>query len=293
MTRSTAGHSGVERVVRSAASAALLAALWAGACGPGRPTADGVPAGRIVSLVPSLTEVLFAIGAGERVVGRTRWCDYPPAALAVPVVGEGIDFDPEAVAARRPDLVALYPSAANRAGMRRLQALGIPTVALTTDSLDQLARAARRLGQLTGLAARADSLALAFERALDSARRAPPPDTRPSVLLLAWDNPPIVIGGGSFQSELVALAGGANTFADLPQPSAPVSVETIAARDPDIVLISDSTVPGWTRRPEWRTVRAVRERRFAFIQGSDFARPTFRALDAARRLRAALERAAP
>jgi ABC-type Fe3+-hydroxamate transport system substrate-binding protein len=68
-----------------------------------------------------------------------------------------------------------------------------------------------------------------------------------------------------------------------------VSIETIAAGDPDIVLVSDSTVPDWTRRPEWRVVRAVRERRFVFVYGSDFARPTFRALDAVRRLRAALE----
>ncbi|HET7040177.1 MAG TPA: ABC transporter substrate-binding protein, partial [Gemmatimonadales bacterium] len=109
----------------------------------------------------------------------------------------------------------------------------------------------------------------------------------------AWDNPPITIGGGSFQSELVALAGGINVFADLPQPSAPVSLETIAARDPDLVLVSDSTVPAWSRRPEWRAVRAVRERRFVLVHGSDFARPTFRALEAVRRLRAALEGAAP
>jgi ABC-type Fe3+-hydroxamate transport system substrate-binding protein len=287
---------GIERVGRAArllsCAARLFPLLPLLSCAP-EPAPAAAPATRVVSLIPSLTEVLFAIGAGGRVVGRTRWCDYPPAALAVPVVGDGIAFDPEAVAARRPDLVALYPSAANRSGVLRLRALGIPTVELKTDSLDQLGPAARALGRLTGLAARADSVARAFEAALDSARRAPAPERRPSVLLLAWDNPPIVIGGGSFQSELVALAGGANAFADLPQPSAPVSMETIAARDPDIVLLSDSLVPGWTRRPEWRTVRAVREGRFAFILGGDFARPSFRALDAARRLRAALERAAP
>jgi ABC-type Fe3+-hydroxamate transport system substrate-binding protein len=277
--------------VRSAASAraALIVAVLAGAC-----TADSRPASppvarRVVSLAPSLTELLFAIGAGERVVGRTRWCDYPPAALDIPSVGEGIGFDPEAVAGRGPDLVALYPAASNRTAATRLAAMGIRTVELRTDSLDQLAPAARTLGRLTGYARAADSVARAFEALLDSARAAPRPAAPPSVLVLAWDNPPIVIGGGSFQSELVALAGGANAFGDLPQPSAPVSVETIAARDPDVVLVSDTTVPDWTRRPEWRVVRAVRERRFVFIHGSDFARPTFRALDAVRRLRAALE----
>src|SRR6266540_105393 len=74
----------------------------------GRTVALAAPARRIVSLLPSFTEILFAIGAGDRVVGRTKWCDYPPAALAVPSVGEGLPPNIEAVAARHPDLVVLY-----------------------------------------------------------------------------------------------------------------------------------------------------------------------------------------
>jgi ABC-type Fe3+-hydroxamate transport system substrate-binding protein len=267
----------------------LLVAL---ACAPTDRAADPAPAQRVVSLAPSLTELLFAIGAGDRVVGRTRYCDYPAEARAVPDVGEGIDFNPEAVAGRAPDLVAVYPTASNSAAAGRLRALGIAVVELRTDSLDQLAPSARTLGRLTGTSEQADRVAGAFAAALDSARRAPRPADPPSVLLLAWDNPPIVIGGGSFQSEIVALAGGVNVFADLPQPSAPVSVETIAARDPDLIVISDSGVPAWARRPEWQVVRAVRQRRFVTLAGSDFGRPTFRSLDTARRLRAALEAAA-
>lgn len=272
-------------------AAVLAAALAAGCAGDGPPTP--APARRVVSLAPSLTEVLFAIGAGGRVVGRTRWCDYPPAALAVPVVGDGIDFNVEAVAARRPDLVAYYPSATNREAARRLEALGIAAVALRTDSLDQVVAAARRLGALTGLAGRADSVADRFATALDSARRAPRPPRPRSVLLLAWDQPPIVIGGGSFQSELVALAGGRNVFADLAQPSAQVSLETIVARDPDVVLLTDDAEPAWADRPEWRVVPAVRERRFVRVTGTDFARPGFRALDAVRRLATALAETRP
>jgi ABC-type Fe3+-hydroxamate transport system substrate-binding protein len=281
-------RAGVPPLARAGVLIPLVAVL-AVACTAGGRAPEEQPARRVVSLAPSLTELLFAIGAGDRVVGRTRWCDYPAAALAIPSVGEGIDFDPEAVAGRAPDLVALYPSASNRAGAARLEAMGIRTVELRTDSLDQLAPAARTLGRLAGYSRQADSVARAFEAMLDSARAARREGAPPSVLILAWDNPPIVIGGGSFQSELVALAGGANAFGDLPQPSAPISIETIAARDPDVVLVSDSSLPDWTRRPEWRVVRAVRERRFIFIHGGDFARPSFRALDAVRRIRAALE----
>jgi ABC-type Fe3+-hydroxamate transport system substrate-binding protein len=82
-------------------------------------------------------------------------------------------------------------------------------------------------------------------------------------------------------------------FDDLPQPSAHVTLETIAARDPDVVLVTGSETPDWARRPEWRVIPAVRERRFVVIEGTDFARPTFRALDAVRRLAAALAAVSP
>jgi ABC-type Fe3+-hydroxamate transport system substrate-binding protein len=112
------------------------------------------------------------------------------------------------------------------------------------------------------------------------------------LLLLAWDQPPVVIGGGSFQHELVTLAGGENVFGDVVQPSAQVTIETIAARDPDLVLLLDpQAAPSWADRPEWRAVRAVRERRFVRVTGSAFSRPTLRALEAARALRAQLEAA--
>src|SRR3989441_12856054 len=87
----------------------------------GRRVTLAVPARRIVSLLPSFTEILFAIGAGERLVGRTTWCDYPPEALAVPSVGDGMPPSVEAVAARRPDLVLLYRSGPNVTAAEQLE----------------------------------------------------------------------------------------------------------------------------------------------------------------------------
>src|SRR5205823_1429476 len=111
-----------------------LVALAAAACARGEraPAAAGVvvtdDAGRrVVSLLPSFTEILFAIGAGERLVGRTAWCDYPPAALAVPSVGDGMPPNVEAVAARRPDLVVLYRSGPNVTAAEQLERLGVQT----------------------------------------------------------------------------------------------------------------------------------------------------------------------
>src|SRR5712671_8065591 len=93
------------------------------------------PARRVVSLLPSFTEILFAIGAGDRLVGRTTWCDYPPEARQVPSVGDGINPNLEAVVAARPDLVVLYRSARNESAAGQLGQLGIRAVLLTQDRL--------------------------------------------------------------------------------------------------------------------------------------------------------------
>src|SRR5438034_1026796 len=116
----------------------------------GRRVTLAAPARRIVSLLPSFTEILFAIGAGDRLVGRTTWCDYPPEALAVPSVGDGMPPSVEAVAARRPDLVVLYRAGPNVTAAAQLERLGIRTVLLDLNLLEQLGPAARRLGVLTG-----------------------------------------------------------------------------------------------------------------------------------------------
>ena len=278
---------------RQAFRFAAVAAVAAVACGPGRTPEVGGAARRVVSLAPAFTEILFAIGAGDRMVGRTSWCDTPPAALDVPSVGDGLSPNVEAILARNPDLVVVYASAANAAAAERLAGLGIQTLTLPMDRLAHVADAARMLGDAAGVGDQAHALAARFTAALDSARAVPPRAAPRRVLLLAWDAPPIVIGGGSFQHELVTLAGAENVFADLPQPSAQVTIEMIAARDPDLVLLLGEGEPSWAARPEWQVVRAIRERRFGAVRGTEFARPTFRALDAVRSLRAALDSAAP
>lgn len=280
----------------------LLAALL-GACGSSsRPPAGALtvvddagdtvrlaqPAQRVVSLSPATTELLFAIGAGGRLVGRTRWCDYPPAARDVPSVGDGLPPNIEAVLATHPDLVLLYRSPQNAEALAQLRAAGVATLQLTLDHLADVSRLARLLGPLLGQAAAGDSLAAGFDsaRAAAAARAATVPDSaRPRLLILAWDQPPIAIGAGSFQSEIVELAGGRNLFADLAAPSAPVSIEAIAARNPDLVLVTDSGTPGYVTRPEWAVVPAIREHHFVRLVDPAFGRPSPRALAVAESLR--------
>lgn len=253
------------------------------------------PAERVVSLIPATTELLFAIGAGPAVVGRTRFDDWPPAAASVPSVGDGLEPSLEAVLARRPDLVLLYRGSGTASAAAHLRSLGIPALAVRTDRLADVPRLARLLGTATGHRAGADSVATRFTRELDSVsvHAAGPPTTRPSVLLLAWTDPPLTIGAGSFLDEMVERAGGRNVFHDLAVASGPVSLEAIVARDPDVVLTFGADPAALAARPEWRAVRAVRLGHFIEMHGSEFSQPSPRSPQAVARLRRAFARWAP
>jgi iron complex transport system substrate-binding protein len=287
----------------SAAALALLAAIAVLGCRAERAGAAGgailviddagdtlrlpAPARRIVSLIPTTTEILLSAGLGDRVVGRTAWCDWPPNAAAIPSVGGGLPPNGEAVAARRPDLVLLYRASVNDEAAAQLETLGIPVLELRTDRVADVARAARLLGPLTGAPAALDETARAFERAIEAAST-PPGGAGPEVLLLAWPDPVIALGTGAFMSELLYLAGGRNTFSDVPTPSAPVSLETIVARNPELVFLADSAGAAMLARPEWRSVAAVRAGRVSTPLPPALTRAGLRAPLAVRQLRAAL-----
>ena len=248
------------------------------------------PPHRIVSLIPATTELLFAIGAGSSVVGRTEWCDYPPAAAAVPNLGDGIAPNVEAILASRPDLVLLYNSAQNAAIAARLRALGIPALRLNTDRLADVDRIGRLLGRVTGHAAAADSVAAVFDTALASAT-VTPAGPRPKVLLLVWEQPPMTIGRGSFLDELVRAG----------RRGQPVRGRGVECRDREHRggrVARSRPDPHHHRRPgrrspagpSGRPCARCGERRFLPVTGSEFNRPSPRAPAAIRELGARLRR---
>jgi iron complex transport system substrate-binding protein len=264
----------------------------------GRTVALPAPARRIVSLSPATSELVFALGLGDRLVGRTRWCDYPPDVRRVADVGDGLAPNVEAVAARKPDLVLLYASPANRAAAERFAALGIPVAALALDRAADLRRAALLVGGLAGATRAADSLVDTFdslrtEVAHEAARHRGP---RPKVYVDVWADPPMTVGRGSYLQEEVEAAGGDNVFDDLRAASATVSLEAIARRDPDVIVVlqtDTSRAPDLLARPGWDAVRAVREGRILVLDGTLFGRPSLRMPLAERDLAARLARLAP
>src|SRR6202008_4845326 len=210
--------------------------------------------------------------------------------LSIPSVGDGLPPNIEAVAARKPDLVVLYNAGPNVTAAKQLERIGIRTVLLDLNRLEDLGPAARTLGRLTGLEQQAELLARAMDSLASTNLHQPSPTS--TVAFVVWDNPPIIIGHGSYLDQLATQAGARNVFDDVAAPSAQVSLETIVARDPQwIAVLSDSAVPpAFAKRREWRAVRAVREGHFLLLPGSLFGRPGPRSGQAIQQLRMRLQR---
>ena len=231
---------------------------------------------RIVSLNPTTTEILFALGAGPRLVGRTHYDQWPDSALLVPDLGPGIRPNVEAVIAARPDLVLLYGSEDNRPAARRLREAGIATAGFKVDSIAEFDRLTRLLGRLVGDSARGALVADTVLRTLDSVRTSMRGVRRVSVLIPTWNEPLIVIGGGSFMSELVSIAGGRNVYDSLPAPSPTVAFEDVLRRNPEFVLAGPEGAARIRTLAKWRALPAVREGRMLVFDTARVLRPAVR-----------------
>jgi iron complex transport system substrate-binding protein len=236
---------------------------------------------RIVSLNPATTELLLALGGGDRLVGRTSWDLYSPAVRRVPDLGNGIRPNVEAVLAQRPDLVILYGSEDNVMAARRLRDAGVATLSLKLDRITQLERAALLVGAAIGREDRARLIVDSVQQTLDSVRAAVAGRERPRAFWHVWDAPIITIGRGSFLHELLEIAGADNVYADAGSPSPRVELEDIARRDPAVILAGPVGARRIRTERRWRAVRAVRNGRVLEVDTNLVARPSVRLGEAA------------
>jgi ABC-type Fe3+-hydroxamate transport system substrate-binding protein len=246
------------------------------------------PAQRVVSLNPVTTELLFALGAGSRTVGRTSWDLFSDAARAVPDLGAGMGPNVEAVIGQRPDLVLLYASASNRIAVQQLRAAGIATLTHRTDRMADLQRVIPVIAAALGVDAVGRVVADSVRASVDAVRALPRPDAPVRAFWHIWDAPLLTIGGGSFLSELLETAGAANVFADADQPSPAVSLEEVARRNPDVILAGPNSAKQIRESPLWQAVPAVRAGRVLVIDTTIVGRPGVRMGEAARFLRRVL-----
>jgi ABC-type Fe3+-hydroxamate transport system substrate-binding protein len=220
---------------------------------------------RIVSLNPTTTEILFAIGVGSRLVGRTKWDSWPDSAKYVPDVGDALRPNVESVLGAKPDLVILYANNDNRTAAAQLRASGVATVAMRVDSIAEFARVTMLLGRLTGEEARARNVVDSVQRTLDRVRAATSSLPKVSVFYHTWEKPIITIGGESFLSELVDIAGGRNVYGDMKAVSPIVTMEDIVARNPDVILVGPPVDSRMYASDAWQVVPAVKQRKvFAY-----------------------------
>ncbi len=229
---------------------------------------------RVVSLNPTTTEIVFAIGAGGRLVGRSQWDSWPDAARRVPALGPAVRPNVEAVLAVHPDLVLLYGSADDRPSAERFRSAGITVAALRIDRIADFERATHDLGALLGDSARAAAVLDSVNATLARVREATAGLPRARVFMPAWDQPVIAIGGGSFLDELIEIAGGRNIYADVAAPSPTVTLEDVVARDPDVVLTSPEMRARILADPRWRALRAVRQGRVLAFDTTVVGRPS-------------------
>jgi iron complex transport system substrate-binding protein len=239
------------------------------------------PPRRIVSLNPATTELFFALGAGDRLVGRTHFDLYPPAAQAVPDLGSAIPPNVESVLGVRPDLVMLYASNSNRDAATRLHAAGVPTLTLRIDHIADFRRAVEILGRVLGDTVRATVVADSVRRTLERVQTAMQGKPRLTAFWKAWDSPVIAIGGGSFLSELVEIAGGKNIYGHDPRPAFDVTIEDVVRRDPDVVFAGPESGERMRTAPAWRALRAVREGHILIVDTMLVGRPGVRLGEAA------------
>lgn len=249
------------------------------------------PARRVLSLVPSGTELVMALAGTDVLVGRTRY-DEDPALADLPSVGGGMDPSLEAIIVLHPDLVLMWESAAQGTVRRQLTAAGVPTFALQSSDTSDVFSAMQRLGRLLGRDSAAQALATRVRAQLDSVRAAVADMPTPSVFYAVGVTPPMTAGSSTFVIELLGVAGGRTAFEDIQSGWPTVSLEEIVHRDPDIVLLpvsNDPTVRIATLKqtPGWRELPAVRDGRVVTVPANLVNRPGPRMGEAA----AALARA--
>jgi iron complex transport system substrate-binding protein len=274
------------------ACAALLAIMAAGAAAaqPGR-----VPM-RLVSTSPSITETLFALGLGNRVVGVSSFCRFPPEVARLPKVGAFLSADAEIIARLTPDLVLLHPGPHSAAS--QLAALNVPTAIIERGSLESVPSAIRQIGTAAGVPDAAGRLIATIDRRLDRVRSAVASRPPRSVLIIVGRqtgtlNDIIAVGHASYLSAIAAIAGGRNVLPSTVTPEYPrISMETVIGLSPDVIVdvgeIGESAGDSARRRQIaealWKRqtlVRAAREGRVFVTTDEAFTVPGPRVVDVA------------
>ncbi len=246
------------------------------------------PPTRVVSLAPSITETLFAIGLGERVVGVTQFCDYPPEARTKPKVGY-MHPNVESIVALQPDLVLAPREFIRPDILGKLEQLKIPAFILDAKTAEDIPSHIQTIGRMLDHTGPANQTAMALRQRLAELRTKIEALPRPRVLYVLNSQPLITVGPGSFLHHLIELAGGANVAARAKAPYPRLNMEEVIKEDPELIVFPGGGAEGipeperqlWQR---WTTISAVRHRRFHEVPSDLLNRPGPRIVQGLERL---------
>jgi iron complex transport system substrate-binding protein len=292
-----------DAAILAAAAATILLASLCGASAAdivvrddsGREVRFAHPAQRVVALLPSLTETVCALGACSRLVATDRYSDYPPEVHALPKAGGLDDAQVEEIVRLKPDVVLLSHSQ-RIAG--RLQELGVPSVALDTQTFAQIAHSVTLIGQVLGLPERAVELNREIDRSVHTVSetaRAHWNGSGPSVYVEV-DRAPYAAGADSFIGEMLARLGARNIVTPDLGAFPRLNPEYVVRHDPDVIIVTEEELPDFTERPGWLQIRAVKEGRVCSFPPEVrymIGRPGPRVAEGMQALEACLERIAP
>lgn len=247
---------------------------------------------RVVTLAPNLTELVYAVGAGETLVGVSAWSDYPPAARDLPVIGDAFTLDQEQLALLDPDLVLAWESGTPAHTVDELRQRGFNVAVIRTRGLVDIASGMRQIGDLTGHLQQADAAAVAFIEELEALRETHVHVEPIDVFYQVSARPLYTINSEHFVSELIDICGGKNIFSDLDSLAPAVDVEAVIDRNPEVLLsTTDEGEDAFAQWQRWPRIAAVLYGNQFLLPADELARATPRLVAAGAAICRALQRA--
>ena len=242
------------------------------------------PAKRIISLAPHATELLFAAGAGEFIVGTVEHSDYPLAAKKIPRIGSHNTFDLERIVALKPDLIVIWQSGTAKAPVEKLRALGLPVFASEPQTLPDIAHNLRQLGELSGTQDIANKASEDFLEQLTQLQSRFASNETISVFYQIWHQPMMTVNGVHMISQVIELCGGKNVFAGLSALAPKISLEAVLAKNPQVIVggsVAEAN-PNWKKGwSNWPQVQAVKNQHIFYVAPDFLQRQTPRILKGA------------
>ena len=231
---------------------------------------------RLIALTPSVTENLFALGLGDKVVGVSNYSDFPLAAKDRPVVGDAFQLNYEKILLLEPDLI-IGDAQLVKNYMNKLEELGLPVLAINPTNLQEVMDSSLLLGRVTGSTDVANQVVCEMQERIQYVEgkvKDLPEEARPLVFVEVWDEPLMTCGPGSFIQELIELAAGKNLAADASDAWIEYSSELVVERDPEIILLTRPYKDELVARSAWQGIKAIKDGRVVEVNSDPFVRTT-------------------